>query len=369
MKITFILLLTLHALIHLLGFLKAFEWMELKALPLHLSKSTGLLWLMAGLGMILVVVAYAGSGKNWWYLALLVALFSQVLISLYWSEAKFGTLPNLLLLLVALHAWSMDRFERKVAMEVQDLFPSEVTSGGQAEMQPLAALPEPVQRWLKRSGAEATPIPSQVQVLQDFELKLKPEQTNWYRGSASQFFNPLEPGFVWSLNLSILPLVAVKGRDLLRRGNGEMLIKLWSLIPLVDEKDNPKIDEGSLQRFLGELVWFPSAARSSYLEWEQLGPNEAKATLSYWGQKATGTFTFDDSGRFLRFQTERYLGGEEGATRKPWIVEAKGYQTMEGVELPVQCEATWLLDEGPWTWARIRILSVTYRRDEGESPA
>ncbi|WP_375582943.1 DUF6920 family protein [Cyclobacterium xiamenense] len=363
MKTTFIVLLILHALIHLLGFLKAFQWLELKELPLQLSKSMGLVWLLAAVGMVWVVLAFAWSGKYWWYLALAVGMLSQVLILAYWTEAKFGTIPNVLLLLVALHAWSIDRFERQIAAEVTDLYRPEAAAEGKEPMQALSALPEPVQRWLRRSGATTLPIPAEVRIMQDFELKLKPEQKNWYRGSASQYFNPLQPGFVWSLDLPILPLVTVKGRDLLYQGKGEMLIKLWSLIPMVDEKDNPKIDEGSLQRFLGELVWFPSAARSSYIDWQPLGPNEAKATLSYWGQAATGTFTFDDSGRFLSFRTERYMGGEEGATRKTWIVAAKGYERMEGVEIPVHCEATWLLDEDPWTWAQIHIRNLTYLRD------
>ncbi|MDN5330561.1 MAG: hypothetical protein PWP35_2348 [Bacteroidales bacterium] len=36
-----------------------------------------------------------------------------------------------------------------------------------------------------------------------------------------------------------------------------MLIKVNSLIPVVNEKGN-KLDEGTLQRYLGEIVWFPS---------------------------------------------------------------------------------------------------------------
>jgi hypothetical protein len=47
MKIFFFLLILFHALIHLLGFLKGFQILELKEFTLSISKSMGLIWLGA----------------------------------------------------------------------------------------------------------------------------------------------------------------------------------------------------------------------------------------------------------------------------------------------------------------------------------
>lgn len=47
MKWFFILLVVIHALIHLLGFLKAFQLAEINQLTQHISKPMGLLWLLA----------------------------------------------------------------------------------------------------------------------------------------------------------------------------------------------------------------------------------------------------------------------------------------------------------------------------------
>jgi hypothetical protein len=48
---------------------------------------------------------------------------------------------------------------------------------------------------------------------------------------------------------------------LLRDGQGEMLIKLLSLVNVVNEKHNDQINTGTLIRFLGEICWFPASQR------------------------------------------------------------------------------------------------------------
>ncbi|WP_162417978.1 DUF6544 family protein [Cyclobacterium roseum] len=358
MKITVIILLALHGFIHFLGFLKAYEWMELKELPLQISRDAGMLWLLAGIGILAVTVGYAWQVHYWWYLGLAMAIFSQVLIILYWGEAKFGTVPNVVLFCLSLLAGADVRFETQVRQEVNTLFSQSTTTFEKSDSPPASSYPEPVQRWLERSGAWDAPVPGKVKVKQDFQLKLNPTQKDWYQGTAHQYFNPIQPGFVWSLDLQLYPLIQVRGRDKLLGGKGEMAIKLWSLISMVNEKDNPRIDEGTLQRFLGEIVWFPAAARCAYLRWEGIDKNEARAILTFQGRSVSGVFTFDEVGRFVKFSTERYMGGEESATRKPWIIEAREYQRFEGVEVPSLCEATWILADGPWKWAQIRILSV-----------
>lgn len=350
-----------HGFIHFLGFLKAYEWMELKELPLQISRDAGMLWLLAGIGILVVTIGYAWQVNYWWYLGMGIAIFSQVLIILYWGEAKFGTLPNVVLFCLSLLVGANANFEKQVNQEVNELFSQSPKAFGTLDSQPISTFPEPVQRWLERSGALEAPLPGQVLVKQDFQLKLKPNQKDWYQGTANQYFNPVHPGFVWSLDLKLNPLVQVKGRDKLKDGKGEMLIKLWSLISMVNEKGNPRIDEGTLQRFLGEIVWFPAAAKSPYLTWEAINKNEAKALFAFQDSTVSGVFTFDELGRFVKFRTERYLGGEADATRKPWIVEAREYSRFEGVEVPSLCEASWILEEGPWTWAKIRVLSVENR--------
>ena len=50
----------------------------------------------------------------------------------------------------------------------------------------------------------------------------------------------------------------------------------------VDAKGK-EIDQGALLRYLGEIVWVPSAALSDYITWEEMDSTTARATMSYEG--------------------------------------------------------------------------------------
>lgn len=264
----------------------------------------------------------------------------------------------MIIVIVLLIHWANSRFDHQVSVELEKLFAPQPAAW--VESSAAVVLPAPVQRWLDRSGATDQPGYRKVKLVQEFQLRLKPEQKTWYRGEATQYFNTVRPGFIWTLSLDILPLVKIRGRDLLLDGKGEMLIKLWSLFALVSEKNNPKIDEGTLQRFLGEMVWFPWMATSPYIEWEAGTDETAKAILSYKGHAVSGTFEFDKEGKFRKFRTDRYLGGNEHAKRHPWVITAEKHGVHQNIEIPTHCKASWILDDGHWNWAIISVSSARY---------
>lgn len=68
-----------------------------------------------------------------------------------------------------------------------------------------------------------------------------------------------------------------------------MEIKALSLIPVVNSTGK-EIDQGTMGRFLAEIVWFPSAALNNYIQWEELGNYSAKAILNYGDLSASGIF-------------------------------------------------------------------------------
>lgn len=169
-----------------------------------------------------------------------------------------------------------------------------------------AHLPDPVQRWLTHSGIIGREKIYAVRLEQKAEMKMKPEQKKWTAARAVQYFTVDEPAFVWKVDMNMLPLVPVAGRDKFVEGVGEMLIKIFAVIPVVDTGGNEKINTAALQRYLGELVWFPSAALSPYITWEKIDDFSAKATMTHKGTQGTGVFTFDEKGDFVRYSALRY---------------------------------------------------------------
>ena len=65
-------------------------------------------------------------------------------------------------------------------------------------------------------------------------------------------------------------------------------------------------------RYLGEIVWVPSAALSDYITWEEMDSTTARATMSYGGITASGIFKFDENGAFVSFEADRYYYRKEG---------------------------------------------------------
>ncbi|HBY66516.1 MAG TPA: hypothetical protein DEG69_01325, partial [Flavobacteriaceae bacterium] len=98
MKIVFFILLTVHALIHLLGTVKAFQWAEIPQFTQQIAKPMGLLWLLATILFLATAILYLLKKDAWSLLAIAAVLVSQVLIVMMWSDAKFGTIANLIIL-------------------------------------------------------------------------------------------------------------------------------------------------------------------------------------------------------------------------------------------------------------------------------
>ena len=143
-------------------------------------------------------------------------------------------------------------------------------------------------------------------------MKMKPEQEDWYEAEATQYFTIENPfSFVWQVKLQTISIIQIVGRDKLVNGKGEMLIKLLGLIPVVDTKDNYKLNTGTIQRYLGEIVWSPSAALTENISWEGVNDSTAKATLKLNGTSGTGTFYFDEKGMFKRYVRKDILVGNQ----------------------------------------------------------
>jgi hypothetical protein len=266
----------------------------------------------------------------------------------------------LLLFLVVVPAVSGWLFDRRMDKEAQD-FVSRTPGDSPQLLTPemIQNLPLPVQRWLNHSGIVGKPFIQKVFLTQEARMKMKPNQAKWAKANAWQYVDVEILSFFWKVDMKMMG-VPVKGRDRLLEGKGEMLIKLGGLVPVVNVADNPKINSGALLRFLGEIVWYPSAALHPAIQWEAIDSLSAKATIRTAGMEESGVFTFNPEGDLVRFSAMRYMGSDESAEKKEWVIETLESGERGGIRMPVKSQATWMLDEGPWTWLELEITHVHY---------
>ncbi|WP_281847193.1 DUF6920 family protein [Olleya namhaensis] len=360
MRIALIILIGIHGIIHLFGFLKAFSISEFTAISQPISKTFGLVWLLTFLLFALAIVLIIFQSNYWWLIGFLAVIASQILILTYWSDAKFGTIANLIILVSAIIAYSNFSFKNKIAEERKKLFEnSQFVSEKVITKETISELPSIVQKWLINSKTIGKSPISNVHLTQELQLKLSPEQENWNNGKAEQYFTINPPAFNWNIDTKMNSIFNVVGRDKFESGNGEMTIKLLSLISVANAKNSDKVDQATLQRYLAEIVWFPSASLSPYIKWESLDEYSAKATMEYNGAKGTGEFHFDEKGNFQKFVAMRF---QDSNAVEPieWTVIAKQTEERNGIKIPVECEASWELESGKWTWLKLKITEIKY---------
>ena len=360
MRLALVILVGIHGIIHLFGFLRAYRIEEFGVMTQPISKVHGIFWLLTFVLFALTCILALLHSDYWWLFGFLALVVSQVLIIGYWSDAKFGTIANIMIFLATCIGFANFQFGNKVKCERVELFNRAQNIDGNIVMSAsISGLPPIIQKWLTRSGVVGKPAVSNVHLVQELKLKMQPEQTEWNNGTAEQYFTIDPPGFSWSINAQLNPVMKVAGRDKFVNGMGEMTIKLFSLIPVADMKDSEKVDQATLQRYLAEIVWFPTASLSPHITWEQMDSNSAMATMRVNGTQGTGIFYFSEGGEFLKFTAMRF---KDKVDKEPklWTVTATRSERQNGIIIPVEVKADWELETGKWNWLVLKIKHIDY---------
>ncbi|MFP4366525.1 MAG: DUF6544 family protein [Bacteroidales bacterium] len=360
MKYIFSVLIFLHGTIHLMGFVKGFNLASIEGLSGNITRTAAIFWLLA---FILFVVSGTGylAGKLFWPVTAIAALvISAILITGMWSETKYGMIPNLIILAVTITFLSSCSISKMVSREKDNILSGLTFSDDVLITETdIAGLPVPVYNWLKSTGIVGKPKIYCARINQTALMKMKPGQKDWYKAEALQYTTTENPAFIWTVKMNMAPVIKIKGRDKFVDGKGEMLIRMNSLVNIVNEKGE-KLDEGTLQRYLGELVWLPSLATSPYITWEQIDDFTAKATMTYKETEGSGVFHFNEHGDFVKFTALRFKGNENDARRHNWVLTVDDYSFFEGIKVPSKMKATWELDEGDWTWLKLEVINIRY---------
>lgn len=363
MKYVFIVILFIHALIHLLGFGKAFGFVSIPALPGGISKQEGVCWFITGTIMITAALLFWNNGNAWLAFAFLAILVSQGLIMLNWRTAKYGSLINLMALVVVIIHYAHWSFKRMVKKEVVELLQTPVHPQQVITEDKIASFPPVVQQWLHHSGIIGKPDVSFIRLKQKGMLRFKPAG-KWMEFNAEEYFSTEQPSFNWQTKVNMMPLIYMDGRDKYVNGDGEMLVKLLAVKPVINVKGSYERNQAALIRYLSEICWFPSAAISEYINWEPIDTMSARAFITYHGITVSGVFYFTAEGDIYSFEALRYGDFNGETSLEKWHVQSKEYKVFHGIRVPSKSEVTWKLDTGNFTWLKLELDTVDYNKAE-----
>jgi hypothetical protein len=353
-------LIVCHGLVHLIGFANAFGFQPGTLLQKRISVLAGLGWLSVALLFLVIAGLHLFHKSNWAPVALIGALVSQILIASAWKDARVGTIANAMIFILALIEMSNAHFNAMVNRESNKLLEGfDRNNQGIIAEADLQRLPGPVRKWLIRTGTPGKETIHFVRLKQEGRMRTAPGR-RWMPFRAVQYFNADNPSFVWRATVDMLPGIKLQGVDKFSAGKGTMQIKLWSLIDMVNAKNDQKVDTATLTRYLAEIIWFPTAALSGYLNWEAIDSQTVNVTMQYHGLSCTAKFAFDKDGDLRRIEAERYKDSGKKATLQKWIVEISGYQTFNGFRIPSNTSVTWQTKEGDFTWAEMKLTDLQY---------
>lgn len=360
MRVLFILLMLFHGLIHLMGFVKAFQFAEMNQLQIPISKPMGVLWLIAAILFVVAVVMFFVS-DYWFVPATAAALISSALIISSWSDARFGTIPNVIVLVVCVLAISSCSYKGVYRNEIktaakQNVIPTE-TILTEVDIQ---SLPVPVQNYIRLTGSIGKPKVQNFNV--EFEGKIrKNEQAEWMPFTCEQQNFMAVPTRLFFMNARMKGL-PVAGYHHFKNGKAVMDIRLLSLIR-VQYAEGREMDISETVTFFNDMCCMaPATLIDNRIKWFESTPDSVKCSFTNNGITIRATLIFNEKGELANFiSTDRYAYNDNGTmTRIQWQTPLKAYKTVNGFYLPAQAEMIYNYPEGDLCYGIFSLKNIKY---------
>jgi len=336
MKYVITILLLLHGAIHLLGTAKAFNIGNITPLSKEVSKPSGVLWLVTAILFIVSMVLYLMKKETWWLVCGVAVLLSQVLIFMYWTDAKYGTIANVVLLFIIVLSYADQQFYGRFRQDVRSYFnqPDETTDPGMLTEEDIVHMPEAVQRFIRHSGALNKPKVNSFRVEMSGRIR-KDEDSEWMPFTTVQynFLRSATRLFYMSATMKSLP---VKGYHKFADGHAFMDIRLLSLFK-VQYQDGNKMDISETVTFFNDMCCMaPATLIDSRVKWLEADSNKVKAAFTNNNITITAWLYIDKSGALVNFVSEdRYaITDNNTIERLPWSTPLKDHRDLGGYTLP-----------------------------------
>ena len=159
----------------------------------------------------------------------------------------------------------------------------------------------------------------------------------------------------------MLPLVWITGVDKYLEGRGTFQIKIMSIFTIADDPTGKELDESELMRWLAEAPLFPTALLpSSYLHWEPVDSDSAKAIIDYGRTRVEALFHFDKKGEIVQMNADRYRAVDNSFVKEKWLGHYSNYAVTKNILVPWDIEVSWNSEVGNFTYAKFKIKEIQY---------
>jgi hypothetical protein len=362
MKILFLFILAVHGAIHLMGFFKAFKLAEISQLTQPISRFSGVLWLLAALLPVVACTMLLFHKDSWWVASATGIILSQVLIFRYWTDAKSGTIANLLILvpvLIALMGSLPGSYKNLFEMEARKrlILPDSITLLTEAD---LAHLPAPLQKYLRLVGVVGKPQVHNFRVIFEGEMRAK-KDAGWNSVKVRQYSFIDDPARLFYIEMRMFGL-PLDGLHQYTGSNATMRIRLLSMFQIVNAKGKEMNQGETVTMFNDMCLLAPASLISKQIRWETLDSLTVKGTFTNQGNMISALLYFNEKGELVNFiSTDRFQSIDGKIYNNyPWSTPVKNYSVLNGYTLATDAGAMWKTPEGDLSYAHFLLKEIEY---------
>lgn len=360
MRIVFLIVVLLHGLIHLLGFVKAFGFKGSKELSLHVSKPIGIVWLIATVLFLVYGIMYFIQFKQSWLLGVIAVIISQILVFYFWNDAKFATIPNIIILSVALvslgsYVLRTEFIDRvKYDFSKNNNLPTDVLTESD-----ISHLPLIVQKYLHYTKSVGQPKVKNVKAEFVGRMRSKPNE-DYMKLESVQYNFYDNPSRYFYMTASKIGLPA-RGLHLYQNETATFQVRLLNWFKVVDAKGN-KMNQAETVTLLNDMCFIaPATLIDKRISWEVLNDTSVKASFKNGSIGIDAVLYFDDKGKLINFiSNDRYDTDGKTYNSYPWATPVEDYQMLNGYLLPSKAKLIYQRPDGDFTYGELNFKNVTY---------
>ncbi|MCX7736780.1 MAG: hypothetical protein N2319_08700 [Candidatus Kapabacteria bacterium] len=366
MKTIFFVLVLLHGLIHFIGFFKGFGLLEVKEISLPISKSVGLIWLIAGVLILIYWILFLTNSKYSWLLGIFAVVFSQILIIIFWKDAKFGTIPNLIILFVSLV--SLGSFILKnefTACVNSDFSNNNYLSTEVLTESDMNHLPDIIKKYLHYTKAVGQPKVKNFRAEFIGGIRSKPDEKfmNIYSVQYNFYQKPSRYFYIEASKMGI----PSTGLHLYQNEKASFVIKVLNWFKVVDARGD-KLDKAETVTLFNDMCLIaPPTLIDRRINWENINDTTVKGIFRNGNITISATLYFNEDGKLVNFISyDRYETDGKKYISYPWETPVEEYKMINNYFLPSKAKLIYQKPQGNFIYGEFEYKSVKYNLSQIE---
>lgn len=225
-------------------------------------------------------------------------------------------------------------------------------------------LPEPARRYFLYTIGEGFPLRTVAEIEMEGEIGLGDRSDPRYLAMRGRQVIAPPRGFVWKLDAGS-GLMSLSGSD--GFGDSQSWVRFWllKLFPVVREGGNPDHARSAFGRVVAESVFFAPAALlpGEGVEWETVGPDTARATVSYRNMVQSVDISVDEEGRPHTVVISRWSNANPEKEYRAQIFGGtlSEFRPFDGYMLPTRIEGgNFIGTPNYFPFYRVHVLSINF---------